>query len=73
MKDSSANGQDAVSAYPPETIPDLPMDLDEACSTVIEVVRELLDELVMKVSRKAEIPLSRGVTYRKVLKKQETL
>ena len=73
MKDSSANGQDAVSASPPETIPTMPMDLDEVRSTVMEEVRELFDELVTKVSRKAEIPLSRGVTYRKVLKKQETL
>ena len=73
MKYSSANGQDAVSASPPETIPTMPMDLDDVRSTVKEEVRELLDELVTKVSRKAEIPLSRGVTYRKVLKKQETL
>ena len=73
MKDSSANGQDAVSASPPETIPTMPMDLDEVRSTVMEEVRELLNELVTKVSRKAEIPLSRCVTCRKVLKKQETL
>ena len=73
MKDSSANGQHAVSASPPETIPTMPMDLDEVRSTVMEEVRELLNELVTKVSRKAEIPLSRGVTCRKVLKKQETL
>ena len=29
MKNSSANGQDAVSASSPDTIPTMPMDLDE--------------------------------------------
>ena len=69
MKDSSANGQDAVSTSSPVTIPTMPMDPDEVRSTVMEEVSDLFDELVTKVSRKAEIPLSRGVTYRKALKK----
>ena len=57
MKDSSANGQDAVSASPPETIPTMTMDLDEVRSTVMEEERELLDELVTKVSKKSGISL----------------
>ena len=73
MKDTSTNGKDAVSASSPETVPTMPMDLDEVRSTVMEEVRDLFNELVTKVSRKAEIPLSRGVTYCKALKKQETL
>ena len=72
MKDSSANGKDAVSASSSETTPTMPMDLDEVCSTMIEDVIDLLDELVTKMSRKDYIPLSRLVTYRKELKKQET-
>ena len=50
----------------------MPMDLDEVRLTVTEEIRDLLDESVTKVSRKAEIPLSRGVAYRKALKKQKT-
>ena len=57
MKNSSANGQDAVSASPPETIPTMTMDLDEVRSIVMEEERELLDKLVTKVSRKSGIAL----------------
>ena len=69
IKDSSKHGKDAISASFPETITTMPMDLDKVCSTAIEEVRDLLDELVTKVSRKTEIPLSRGVSYHKVMKK----
>ena len=60
------NPKDPVSASPPETIPTMTMDLDDIRSTIMEEERELLDELVTKVSRKLKF-------HCKVLKKQETL
>ena len=34
-------------------------------------MRDVLDELIIKVSNKAEVSFSKGVTYRKALKRKD--